>query len=53
MPGVTLAVEGLTDAAVLRKVLETEGFNIYAVHGLRGKGNLDASLNGFNNAAYT
>lgn len=47
----TLAVEGVADQAVLRKVLESEGFDTYAVHGLRGKSNLDASLAGFNNAA--
>lgn len=51
MPGVTLAVEGVTDAAVLRKLLDAEGFEVYAVYGLRGKTNLDASLVGFNNAA--
>jgi hypothetical protein len=51
MPGVTLAVEGVTDEAVLRKILKAEGFETYAVYGLRGKGNLDASLAGFNNAA--
>ena len=51
MPGVTLAVEGVIDAAVLRKVLDTEGFDTYAVYGLRGKSNLDANLTGFNNAA--
>lgn len=47
----TLAVEGVTDAAVLRKVLDTEGFDTYGVYGLRGKANLDASLGGFNMAA--
>jgi hypothetical protein len=51
MPGVTLAVEGITDAAVLRKVLGAEGFDIHAVYGLRGKTNLDARLVGFNKAA--
>jgi hypothetical protein len=48
---VTLAVEGVIDAAVLQRVLDTEGFDTYAVYGLRGKTNLDASLVAFNNAA--
>lgn len=51
MPGVTIAFEGSTDAPALRKLLASEGFEVYNAYPMRGKSNLDRSLRGFNNAA--
>jgi hypothetical protein len=51
MPTVTVAVEGDIDAAVVRRILEEVGLPIGPFHGRRGKGHLDKSLRGYNNAA--
>jgi hypothetical protein len=51
VPVVSLAVEGLTDAAVIGRILGDEGFEICGLYGLKGKHHLDQSLSGFNNAA--
>jgi hypothetical protein len=47
----TVAVEGVHDAAVISKILKTEGFEPTATYGLKGKNHLDRSLGGYNNAA--
>lgn len=51
MVAVTLAVEGPTDAAVLRRVLAAAGVRYENVYIQNGKTNLDRNLRGFNFAA--
>jgi hypothetical protein len=51
VPFVSVVVEGLTDAAVLQKLLAVEGFELSGTYGLRGKNKLDESIRGYNNAA--
>ena len=48
---VQIAVEGILDAAVLRKVLESVGLECGAVYGQKGKGELLKRLQGYNQAA--
>lgn len=50
-PTVTVAVEGPSDEAVLRRVLAFAGLDVDVVHGQQGKAYLDKQLRGFNNAA--
>jgi hypothetical protein len=51
IPTITVAVEGDIDAAVARRVITEAGLLIGPIHGRRGKGHLDKSLRGYNNAA--
>ena len=48
---ITLAVEGISDEAIIRKVCETVGIPISTVYNCRGKSRLDGQLMGYNNAA--
>ena len=48
---VTLAVEGLTDEAVMRRLLRDHRIEVALVVGLRGKAYLDQKLDAFNRAA--
>lgn len=48
---VSVAVEGASDEAVVRRVLSEAGCEVSAVYGLRGKSSVDSRLRGFNNAA--
>jgi hypothetical protein len=50
-PPVTLAAEGLIDMAVLRRLVSDAGLNAGREYGLRGKGQLDERLQGYNAAA--
>lgn len=47
----TVAVEGITDAAVVKKILKVAKREMGPVHGQTGKHALDRQLGGFNNAA--
>ncbi|MFY9821307.1 MAG: hypothetical protein WAM82_07990 [Thermoanaerobaculia bacterium] len=51
IPIVTIAVEGDVDAVAIRRVLEEAGLEAGSIYGRRGKGQLDKSLSGYNNAA--
>jgi len=51
VPAVTLAVEGPSDVAVLRRLCETAGVDIANVYVCGGKLPLDERLKGFNQAA--
>lgn len=51
MAAVTLAVEGTSDVAVIRRVLEFCGHDFVVAHGLHGKNHLDRNIPGYNNAA--
>ncbi len=48
---VTIATEGPTDVPVIERVLKEAGLEMGPVYGGKGKGKLDASLRGYNNAA--
>jgi hypothetical protein len=48
---VTVAVEGTTDIAVLKRLLDEAGFNTGPEYVKNGKGALDQSIAGYNNAA--
>lgn len=48
---VSIAVEGASDAAIMRRVCATAGIQVGAEFVARGKGNLDPRLGGYNNAA--
>jgi hypothetical protein len=48
---VSIAVEGASDAAIMRRVCATAGIHVGAEFVARGKGNLDPRLGGYNNAA--
>lgn len=48
---VTVAVEGASDEAVVRKILRHVGIECGPVHVTRGKGRLDERLPGYNRAA--
>jgi hypothetical protein len=50
MATITVAVEGLTDAPVLRRLLAHVGHDIAVVHGGHGKGEIDRNISGYNNA---
>jgi hypothetical protein len=50
-PVVTVAVEGDTDAAIVKRILDHLGIETGPVHVTNGKGRLDKQLNGFNHAA--
>jgi hypothetical protein len=45
------AVEGLTDEAVLKRLVQHVGAELGTVHGRKGKAYLTKKLRGFNNAA--
>ncbi len=47
----TVAVEGIVDAAVAGKILKAMGLELGPVHGQKGKNWLDAKLPGYNNGA--
>jgi hypothetical protein len=53
VPGatVTAAVEGDTDAAIVRRVLDEVGLELSFAYGLKGKNFLDRNLAGYNRAA--
>jgi hypothetical protein len=48
---ITIAVEGLADEPVVRKILATAGHDVAHAYVLHGKHTLDRSLPGYNNAA--
>ncbi len=48
---VTIAVEGTTDAAVVKRLLDEAGLSVGSEHGKTGKQTLDRNLGGYNNAA--
>jgi hypothetical protein len=48
---VSIAVEGLSDEAVVRRIVRDHGMRVKNVFGLRGKHHLDQRLNAFNSAA--
>lgn len=48
---ISLAVEGASDAAIMRRVCATAGIQVGAEFVARGKGNLDPRIGGYNNAA--
>lgn len=48
---VTVAVEGITDVVVVRRLLHDAGLKMGRLHLTSGKGKLDAQLKGYNNAA--
>jgi hypothetical protein len=48
---VTVAVEGDHDAAVVRRLLASMGFEAGTIYGRKGKGALDRSIAGFNQGA--
>lgn len=48
---VNVAVEGLTDMAVVSKILTSLGMRMGTAYGQRGKAHLDACLRGFNTSA--
>lgn len=50
-PVIPVAVEGPTDEAVARRLIEAAGAELGAVYGKNGKANLLQRLNGYNNAA--
>ena len=50
-PGVTCAVEGTTDEAIVRRIAEDAGLTLGSVFGLNGKQQVLRQLSGFNRAA--
>jgi hypothetical protein len=48
---VSLAVEGASDAAIMRRICACAGIRVGAEFVARGKGNLDPRIQGYNNAA--
>lgn len=48
---VTVAIEGMSDASVIRRVLELGGCKVHVVHGRTGKRHIDPNIGGYNNAA--
>ena len=48
---VTAAVEGLDDAAIVRRILEELHLELTRVHGQQGKHHIDKHIRGYNNAA--
>src|SRR5688500_2597885 len=48
---ISIAVEGISDAAVLERLCNLTNVSIGAQHVTRGKARLDARLSGYNNAA--
>ena len=51
MATLTIAIEGLSDAAVVRRLVRHGGHLVGVVHDCRGKGGLGNRLGGFNSAA--
>ena len=51
MPTVSVAVEGILDETVVRRVLDELGVEVATVYVTRGTGKLDQQLSGFNKAA--
>lgn len=51
MAFITAVVEGLTDAAVVRRVVSVTNHQVSVIHNTRGKSRLDRHLLGYNNAA--
>ena len=49
---VRAAVEGVTDAAVVRRLVDHVGGHILSVHGQKGKPYLRENIRGYSNAAY-
>ena len=47
----TIAVEGISDEAIIRRLCILTGVNVGSVHGKRGKPKLDANITGYNAAA--
>lgn len=48
---ISVAVEGQSDVAVVRRILAIVGCSVHVVYGRTGKAALDASVPGYNNAA--
>lgn len=48
---VSVAVEGVSDAAVVRRILSSVGLDVGPEYVTRGKARLDRQLSGYNNAA--
>jgi len=50
-PPITIAVEGITDAVVLKRTVNEAGLTVVTEYIMRGKGKLDAKLKAYNAAA--
>lgn len=50
-PHISGAVEGVTDEAVLRSLLQAAGFQLAVVYGLKGKDQIKRNLSAYNQAA--
>ena len=51
MPFISAAVEGISDEAVVRRLIGTRGADVYRVQVQQGKANLKRALPGYNGAA--